>query len=136
MENILEELKKKFEDYGEILVYGAGEMGNKIFYLLGKTSINIIKAFVVNKLKNNLSMIENISVEDYRNYINSDEKIVIALFNDEEAVKVRLELVKKGINTDRIIMLKSLEKSAIMKKIQIPFQSGKYWEKRYVQKKL
>lgn len=129
MEKILAELKTRFKDYGELLVYGAGEMGSRLFYLLDES--DIVKAFVVNKLADNVNMIENISVKNYRDYIESHEKIVIALLDDVEVEKVRLELIKKGVYTDRIIMLKNFEKRALMKKIQIPFHSGKYWQKRY-----
>lgn len=131
MEKVLEELKKKIEDCGEILVYGAGELGNRIFYLFEKPFVNIIKAFVVNQLKDNVDMIENLPVKDYRDYIHGNEKIVIALLDDNEVLKVCSNLIKEGIHSDRIIILKSFEKRAIMHKIQIPFQSGRYWQKRY-----
>lgn len=131
MENALIELKKRLNNYGEILIYGAGEVGNKIFYLLKESNADVVKAFVVNEVAKNADMIENISVEDYRDYVDSNEKIVIALFDDNEANKVRLKLIKREVNANRIIMLRGFEKKALMKKVRIPFLSGKYWQKRY-----
>lgn len=131
MEKILVELRKKLESQGKILVYGAGEMGTRIFYLLGESAVEIIKAFIVNKLSENITMIENIPVRDYRDYIDSNEKIVIALCDNEKADKVRQELIKNRVSAERVFMLKEHEKEAVMKKVQIPFFSGKYWQKRY-----
>lgn len=133
MEKALLELKIFLKKYKKILVYGAGEMGKRIFYLLGEFAVDTIKAFIVTQLSDNEKVIETISVEDYKNYIRSNEKIVIALFDDDKAEKICSDLMKKGVNADRIIMLKNFEKRALMKKIRIPFHSGMYWQKRYME---
>lgn len=132
MYEVIAELRARFKDYGELLVYGAGELGSRIYYLLEESAAEVIKAFVVNQLADNENMIENIPVQNYRNYIGSNEKIVIALLNNDTGEEVYSELVQKGICADRIIMLRSFEKRALMEKIRIPFNSRKYWNKRYL----
>lgn len=121
MENALLELKMRLREYGKVLVYGAGEVGRRIFCLLEESAVDVIKAFVVNKLSGNVSRIGGVAVENYRNHVGGEEKIVIALLDNCESEKVRLKLLGKGICAGRVVLLRGDEKQALMKKLEIPF---------------
>lgn len=131
MEKIHDELIEKMQTCGEILIYGAGLLGNQIYNFMKNNNIDIVKAFIVNDIKNNPRLIDNIPIKDYREFVNGDEKIVIALYNKSEAELVRATLIKEGTKSDRIILLHSLEKQILSEKYKVPFESRKYWEKRY-----
>lgn len=129
MDSILEELSSRVQQYEELLIYGAGDVGSR-FYNLLEDKINI-KAFVVKDTSDNINKIGNVEVRNYKEFINSEEKILIGLFNDNTTDEVCLNLIKEGINPTRLIVMDSNEKKALMERVYPIFDSGKYWEERY-----
>lgn len=128
-DSILEELIEKIQQFEEFLIYGAGDVGSRIYNLL-EDKINI-KAFVVKDTSDNINKIGNVEVRSYKEFINSGEKILIGLFSDNTTDEVCLNLIKEGINPTRLIVMDSNEKKALMERVYPVFDSGKYWEKRY-----
>lgn len=134
MEKVIDKLASKLQCHKEILIYGAGLVGKKVHRLLIQyDKSQIIKAFIVNDVRGNPEKIDNVPVRNYRELLDGDEKIVIALYNKDESESVRCELIKSGVEDDRIILLDTAEKIALMDKIEIPFSSSAYWEKRYLE---
>lgn len=129
MDNILEEFSSRVQQYEELLIYGAGDVGSRIYNLL-EDKINI-KAFVVKDTLDNINKIGNVEVRSYKEFINSGEKILIGLFSDNTTDEVCLNLIKEGINPTRLIVMDSNEKKALMERVYPIFDSGKYWEERY-----
>lgn len=96
----------------KILIYGAGKLGKQLHKLLQYK--NIIKAFIVESITDNPKFIDDVPVNCYKKYIQSDEKIIIALFDMWESHKVYNCLLNEGMSSERFILLKRLEKSALM----------------------
>lgn len=131
MEEIITELKDKLSNYGEFLVYGAGDVGRRIYSLLQGNGEELIKAFIVKNPVDNVRKIKSIEVKNYKEFIDDRKKILIALFDDEKTKEVLIELVNEGINKDRIVTLNTYEKEILMSRIRPFFDSGAYWEERY-----
>lgn len=131
MDNILEKLIGKTQQFKEMLVYGAGDVGNRIYSLLQSNGTVRIKAFIVKDTADNVYRIGTVEVKSYKEFVNSEEKILIGLYSDSATKEVCLNLVAAGINPNRLIVMDDIEKTALMKRIYPIFNSGKYWEKRY-----
>ena len=131
MESTIEKFIMKIKVYDKILIYGAGNAGNKICHLLRQNELDI-KSFVVNDTAKNLYAIGGILVKDYREFLNTDEMILIALYDKSEAESVRKQLVKSGVKNERLI---SLDSDIIQVLKNLPdetFNSKDYWERRYL----
>lgn len=112
MKKVVDELLVQICLNEKILVYGAGKLGRQIYKLLRYN--NIIEAFIVQSVTENPNFIDDIPVNNYKDYIQSDKKIIIALLDMWEAKKVYECLVTEGTNRDRFIFLSQLEKKALV----------------------
>lgn len=134
MKSFFDKLNNKIQSNAEIIIYGAGFIGNLIYDLLKKSNnTKIIKAFIVNNIENNPSLIHEIPVKDYREFINTHEIIIVAIYNSIEKEKVQLELMKAGVDSNRIILLSESEIQGLIPIYEKDFNSGEYWEKRYLE---
>ena len=131
-EKVYDELIGKMRDYNEILIYGAGMLGKQVCMFLKQNNIAGIKAFIVNNTRNNPASVADIVVKNYREFLNSDEKIVIALWDKNEVESVKGILIKEGVNSNRIFEFNNIEKKVVSEKNKIPFESAQYWEGRYL----
>ncbi len=132
MDSILDELIGRLSVYKNLIIYGAGNVGNRVYYLLKDKLTDLIKSFVVEDTSNNAQKVGNIEVKSYKEFLNSDEKVLIALLEEIQEEQVKYRLIAEGMNKDRIITMNSYEKNALMKRVWLPFNSRTYWEKRYV----
>ena len=98
MNIVLEELKEKMKIYEQILVYGAGDAANRIYNLLTESNSDIIKAFIVKDTADNVDKIGNIEVKNYKEFLKTKERILIALFDEEKTEEISLELIKEGFD--------------------------------------
>ncbi len=112
MKKVVDELVSKIHLNDKVLIYGAGKLGKLIYKLFHYD--NIIKAFIVENVMDNPKFIYDIPVHYYKDYIQSDEKIVIALLDTWESRKVYECLMAEGIKRDRFIFLNGLEKKALV----------------------
>lgn len=134
MKNVYEALIKKLETYNEILIYGAGFAGNMIYNFLRQNNINSVKAFIVDNREDNPKFIDDIPVKDYREFITSNENIIIALLDKNKAKFVQETLVQeRKVDEERVVLLTNDDKKALLEIYKQPFESGKYWEKRYAE---
>lgn len=115
-EKVYDELIGKMRDYNEILIYGAGMLGKQVCMFLKQNNIAGIKAFIVNNTRNNPASVADIVVKNYREFLNSDEKIVIALWDKNEVESVKGILIKEGVNSNRIFEFNNIEKRWCQKK--------------------
>ena len=133
MEGTIEKFIMKIKAFDKILIYGAGKAGNKICYLLRQNELDIVESVVVNDTTKNPYSIGDILVKDYREFLNTDEMILIALYDKSEAESVRQQLVKSGVKNERIILLDS-DVIQVLKIIpDETFISKDYWERRYLE---
>ena len=116
----------------DLLIYGAGNLGNRVYYFLKENGNCRVKAFLVQNELENLDEIDQVPVCDYRNFLETKESIVIALKDEEIEGQVRDRLVQEGVKADRIVYLSEQEKQWLMNEQEIPFDSGRYWEQRYL----
>ncbi len=133
MDCVLDELAIRLGDYKKLIIYGAGDVGRRLYYLLKRKFPNLIESFVVEDISINVREIENIEVKSYREFLDGKEKILIALLDGDQEKEVKYRLIAEGVNKNRIITMDGYEKKALMKRVWLPFSSGKYWEKRYVE---
>lgn len=131
MDRILNKLTVRLSAYKELIIYGAGDVGHRVYYLLKDKFCELIKSFVVEDTLNNVHEIGTIEVKNYREFLDCEEKILIALLEDTQEEKVKCRLIAAGVNSERIITMNGYEKNALMKRVWLPFDSGKYWEERY-----
>ncbi len=132
MDIILDKLIEKIRECGgAILVYGAGEAGNRVYNLLKKNNLEVIKAFIVKDPSDNVDQVGDVKVKSYKEFIEGSEKILIALMDDNTTEEVCSELTKEGVDPARIVKMDSSEKISLMKWVDPDFDSGKYWEQRY-----
>lgn len=113
MKYILERLMGTFEPYKKILIYGAGKTGNRVCRLLLQNEPDMIKAFIVDDIVHNPVSVSGICVKDYRVFVNTDENIIIALYDRNEAEAVKDRLIKEGVMTERLILLDNITKRAL-----------------------
>lgn len=116
LDNILEDLLKKVQNFEELLIYGAGNLGNRLYNLLKGTHKVNIKAFIVYDTAKNMKKVGTVDVRSYKEFIRSDEKIIIGLYNNNKTQDACRELVKAGIAPARIIILDDFEKLALFTK--------------------
>lgn len=128
------ELANRLRSHGMILIYGTGRIGKRFYYMLKDRNIDIVKAYIVERVENGPDFIDTIPVRNYREFLRGNEKIVIALPDKKEAAKVRCTLLEEKVAEDRIILWSSLEVQAraLMEIFNRPFNSGAYWEERYL----
>lgn len=132
MDSILDKMIEKMRGFGgAILVYGAGEAGHRIYTVLKKTNLDIIKAFIVKDPSDNVDKIGDVEVRSYKEFIDSSEKILIALTDDNTTEEVCSMLIKEGVAPERIVKMDRYETISLMKQVDPNFDSGKYWEQRY-----
>ena len=116
----------------DLLIYGAGNLGKRIYYFLKAQGNCRVKAFIVQNELENIDEIDNVSVCDYRKFLESKESIVIALMDELTVRQVRDRLVQERVQAERIVCLSEQEKQWLMREQEIPFDSGRYWEQRYL----
>lgn len=131
MDSILEELKVKIRRCGRILIYGAGNAAHRIYSLLMESDLDIIRAFIVKNTGDNVNTIGNIDVKCYKEFLDGEEKILIALFDENQTEEICIGLIKEGIDQSRIIRLDELEKISLKERVYPIIDGGAYWEKRY-----
>lgn len=131
LEKVKNEFTDKIQENSHVLIYGAGVMGKIVCQLLQRIKSYSIKAYIVNDITNNPDFIMDIPVKCYKDFIDSYEKIVIALLDEKEVNKVYMQLVEEGISSNRIIVLSTFGKKVLMEQKGEIFNSGDYWERRY-----
>ena len=131
---LLHELLEDILNRENILIYGAGKVGKELYYYLkGQGYGEYVKAFIVEDKNHNVSAIDNIPVEEYTEYINSSECIVIGLWYTKQE-DIFNTLCSKGVTPYRIRKLSKMENIALQEKsVDIWENSSKYWEHRYEQ---
>ena len=131
---LLHELLEDILNRENILIYGAGKVGKELYYYLkGQGYGEYVKAFIVEDKNHNVSAIDNIPVEEYTEYINSSECIVIGLWYTKQE-DIFNTLCSKGVTPYRIRKLSKMENIALQEKsVDIWENSSKYWERRYEQ---
>lgn len=133
MEDTIEKFILKLMAFRKILIYGAGKAGNRICRLLQQNELDIIESFVVNDTTNNPCSVGGILVKDYREFLNTDEIILIALYDKSQSESVRKQLEKSGVESERIILLDSDIIHALMYIPDKTFNSQDFWETRYLE---
>lgn len=133
MENKIEKFIKELDAFKKILIYGAGKAGSRIYHLLQQKELDIIEAFVVDDTTDNPCSIGSILVKDYREFLDTDQMILIALYDKNQAIIVRKQLIESGIKDERLILLNSGIIQALTYAPDETFSSKDYWERRYLE---
>lgn len=112
MEEIYEEIAIKeidsfrrfIADHEQIVIYGAGVVGKRIFQALKKAAIyEKVEAFVVSDLKNNPKKYMGYLVKNYRDYIDKTKAGIIVGLLPEKQTGVINKLIQEGISEERIM---------------------------------
>lgn len=102
---IFDEYFKSFDIEESILIYGAGNVAEKIYQIFEKTGrLRKINAFIVNYIEENKKELGSIPVRCYIEFLNSQQKIIIGLCEMKQE-EIRKKLISSGINKERIIKL-------------------------------
>lgn len=133
-QKIIFEFMKIINSEEKILIYGAGNVAKRLYKEFDKCGqLTKIKAFIVSNKENNANKLYEISVSEYTNFIKTPEKIIIGLWKTKQD-EIYHELVKNGVNKNRIIKLPSSVNEALeflYRENRNWEGSEKYWEDRY-----
>lgn len=131
MSDYVSKFNYDMQNTDKILVYGAGFIANVVYKVMKHYELHSkIQAFIVRSCEGNPLEIGGIKVEEYVNYINGNEKIVLGV-SDEKQDEICLELKRLGIVTERIYRIDRLMLETLIYEYSVLVGSAEYWEQRY-----
>lgn len=114
-----------------VLIYGAGYFANVLYNVMKHYKVqNKVEAFIVEKKENNPNAIDNIPVREYKDFMNSDESVIIALSHEKQDI-VCNSLIDEGFTAERMHELNNITLNALFIVNETIFDSAKYWNQRY-----
>lgn len=97
---------KTVENANKIVIYGAGKVAKKIYYILKEMHLsNKISCFVVEDVTKNENSLFDIPVKFYKENISKDSIYIIGLANRKEQMKISYKLKEQGVNEENILKI-------------------------------
>lgn len=109
LKNKLYGLIESINEASQIVIYGAGIVGQKVYNFLEKTGMcDKLLAFVVNDEKSNPHEISGYPVKNYREYITDPKVIYLLGLSCDKQEGVALQLIQAQVSKERIIKVDKL----------------------------